>query len=157
MEASNEIIGGAGSSACASPPSCRARRLSTARKRLVRGRGVSPKRHSDEVRLKAVALLLEMDNATRAAEMMAADGTEVDPTTISEWASGMRPNLKRGRPIGTTGTPGARGPRDQRSPYRERVLELWAGGKGMPQTEIAKLLGLPRQLVHYLIRSARAS
>lgn len=106
-----------------------------------------PKLIPDEVRLRAVALFLELKNAERAARALLGEYPDnpVHPKSIRGWAKGFKVDSHRGRPVGTPGNT------EKTSPLRARVLELWADGKGMPQAEIARAVGTTRQNVFNLI------
>lgn len=109
---------------------------------------VVPKVFSVAFRVRACAVLAELKNAERAAEQMAREypGVTVSPKTILDWASGLNLKLAPGRPLGTPGNT------EKTSPLRDRVLELWADGKGdKSQAEIARIVGTTRQNVFNLI------
>ncbi len=112
-----------------------------------------PKEFSDELKIRAVALLVELKNASAAAEQLMREfpGTQISGQTIARWGKGLPGKLLvKGRRKGAPGAKGARGPTGPRSPFRDRIFELLAEGK--TQAEIARELGTTRQNVSIIIR-----
>ena len=106
-----------------------------------------PKEFPDELRARAVALLLELKNGKRAAAqvMLEFPGYSVTSMSVLRWSKGLKVKVRQGRPVGTPGNT------EKTSPLRARVLELWADGKGMSQSDIARTVGTTRQNVFNLI------
>jgi transposase-like protein len=105
-----------------------------------------PKQFPPELKIRAVALLLELKNAERAAAQVMREfpGFSVTGQSVARWGKGLRVKLRKGR------RQGAPGSRKQTSPHRARVLELLA--QGTTQSDVARMLGISRQLVHALSR-----
>lgn len=111
---------------------------------------VVPKVFSIEFRLRAVAVLAELKNAERAAARLMEEnpGLKVSAQSVRNWSEGLKLKIPAGRRAGHPGAPGKRAPR---SPHRAAVVALLAEGKS--QAEVARILGLDRQLVHYLSKT----
>ena len=145
---SNGNLVGALSGACLPRDARKSHRTATrsrARRRAV-GRAV-PKQFPPELKIRAVALLLELKNAEHAAAQVMREfpGFSVTGQSVARWGKGLRVKLRKGRRHGAPGS------RKQTSPHRPRVLELLAQGNS--QADVARMLGISRQLVHALSRT----
>ena len=98
-----------------------------------------PKQFPDELRLRAVALLVELKNASEAAAQVMREfpGYEVASQTVSRWGKGLRVKLVSGRRKGSRPT--------RFSPYKEAIIACHA--EGLTQAQTCVRLGLSRALV----------
>ena len=109
-----------------------------------------PKLISDEIKARGVTLYTELKNAEHAAARLMEEnpGLKVSAQSVRNWSEGLKLKIPAGRRAGHPGAPGKRAPR---SPHRAAVVALLAEGKS--QAEVARILGLDRQLVHYLSKT----
>lgn len=98
-----------------------------------------PKEFSDEFKVRAVALLMQLHNATKAAEQIMREypGTTIKGQTISGWAVGLRPRLVAGRRKGD--------PPTRFSPNKDAIIACHA--RGLTQAETVRELGIHRAVV----------
>lgn len=98
-----------------------------------------PKRFDDNVRARAIALLVETGNSERAAERVAAEnpGLSVSSQAVRDWASGLKLKLTPGRRNGDPGT--------RFSLVKAKIHACH--DEGLTQTQTCIRLGLSRSLV----------